>query len=171
MNDLGTCKAGGPGGTHPNYGKPHIAVEGKFEGRPRSSCRACGRWLGTSPGIGGQQTTVAVYYQGQAPDGPPAEFTTRERAEQLKSGGRAQSINHGKAIRIMTVRPSMAGVRESRKLGWQKLPSGCVTTMQLSGEVDTVKRGRTKISRGPEYCSARDVNFVPKSLESATVRP
>jgi hypothetical protein len=28
-----------------NYGKPHVAGLGRYEGRPRLGCRFCGCWL------------------------------------------------------------------------------------------------------------------------------
>lgn len=38
MFDL--CRAPGV-----NYNRPHVPVMGKFDGKPRPSCRFCGRWL------------------------------------------------------------------------------------------------------------------------------
>lgn len=39
------CKAGGKGSGHINYGKPHVPVDGLYDGQPRQSCKYCGKWL------------------------------------------------------------------------------------------------------------------------------
>ena len=38
------CKAD-PMVPGPNYNKPHVPVDGSYDGRPRRSCLYCGRWL------------------------------------------------------------------------------------------------------------------------------
>ena len=40
------CKAGGKNGNHPNYNKPHVPVEGKYNGEPWWFCIFCGANLG-----------------------------------------------------------------------------------------------------------------------------
>ena len=38
------CKAD-PIGPGPNYNKPHVPVQGEYNGEPRLQCLCCGRWL------------------------------------------------------------------------------------------------------------------------------
>ncbi|KKM14217.1 hypothetical protein LCGC14_1708340 [marine sediment metagenome] len=38
------CKAD-PWKPGPNYGKPHVPVQGEYDGKPRLQCLYCGRWL------------------------------------------------------------------------------------------------------------------------------
>jgi hypothetical protein len=38
------CKAD-PMGPGPNYNKPHVPVDGEYDGKPRRSCLYCGMWL------------------------------------------------------------------------------------------------------------------------------
>jgi hypothetical protein len=43
MNN-GLCKAD-PGKPGPNYNKPHVPIQGEYDGKPRLQCLCCGRWL------------------------------------------------------------------------------------------------------------------------------
>lgn len=36
------CKAGGRNGSHENYDRPHVPVEGLYDNQPIFTCRFCG---------------------------------------------------------------------------------------------------------------------------------
>lgn len=78
------------------------------------------------PQTGGQEKTIAVYYEGQNAQGAPDHYIAREKAEQLKTAGDARPIHKGKAI---LVRRSLRN-----KPSWNGTPGRGLLTLVVAGQ-------------------------------------
>ena len=69
--------------------------------------------------VGGNQKTVAAYYEGQKTSGSPDHYETVVEANRLRRTGKASSINRGKAILIRGPRRMKDSTRDSVKRSWK----------------------------------------------------